>query len=250
MYPILYRVGPFLIYSYTAALSLGILAAIGLTAWLSSREPVENWFDAALVCLAGGLVGGRFGFVGAHWAYYQSQPGTLLRFWQGGYSYWGALLGALVGLGLWWIIWGRRKRPFSAYSDLLTPGLVLLCAFGWAACWLEGCAYGQETILGPFAADLPDEYGVFAVRYQTQALALLWTLVIFAVIWFNRRRWEGGRLLWATLALLSLGYAGVSLLRGDPAVMAGNIRLDTILNGTLVLFCAIILANWRQTPLE
>ena len=30
----------------------------------------------------------------------------------------------------------------------------------------EGCAYGRETTLGWLAADLPDSFGVYAVRYR------------------------------------------------------------------------------------
>lgn len=244
MTPILHRVGPFLIYSYTVIVALGILAAIGLTGLLARQKQEDDWLDASLVCLAAGLVGGRLGFVLGHWHYFQSKPTAWLRFWQGGYSYLGALLAALVGLWLWGV-W--RKRPFASYTDLLTPGFALLAVFTWAACWLAGCAYGQETTFGLLAANLPDDFGLFAVRYQTQLLGLLWSLLIFIAVILTSQRWREGQLFWLTLGSLSLGYAAINLLRGDAALMIGDMRLDVLLNGTIVLFCGIILAwQWRK----
>ncbi|MCZ7668191.1 MAG: prolipoprotein diacylglyceryl transferase [Chloroflexi bacterium] len=120
----------------------------------------------------------------------------------------GALLAALVGLWLWGV-W--RKRPFASYTDLLTPGFALLAVFTWAACWLAGCAYGQETTFGLLAANLPDDFGLFAVRYQTQLLGLLWSLLIFIAVILTSQRWREGQL------LANAGQPQPGLRRHQPA---------------------------------
>jgi phosphatidylglycerol:prolipoprotein diacylglycerol transferase len=244
MIPIFNRMGPFLIYSYTVILSLGILVAIALSGWLAQKQQVEKWFDAVLVCLVFGVMGGRLGFVAANWDFFQERTASIPKLWQGGYSYWGALFAAILGLWLWMGI--TRSKSFSTYTDLLAPGFALLCAVGWLACWFEGCAYGQETTISLLAADLPDEYGIFAVRYQTQLMGILWSLIVFAFVMLTRRRWQIGQLFWLTLALLSLGNIGISALRGDPVPMFNLMRLDMTINGTSVLISVLFMLYYQN----
>lgn len=251
MIPLLGRTGPFLIYSYTIILGVGILAAIGLTGWLAKKEQVENWFDAVLVCLIFGMIGGRFGFVWANWDYFQAHTASIHKLWQGGYSYIGALFAGIFGLWLWWV-WQKRhlrpaqQTPFSSYTDLLAPGFVMLSACGWLACWAEGCAYSLETTIGFFAADLPDEFGIFAVRYQTQMIGIIGSLLVFVFVLLTRTRWRTGQLFWIALALLSLLNMGISLLRGDPALMIEPYRLDSIVYGTIVLISASFMLYYQK----
>jgi phosphatidylglycerol---prolipoprotein diacylglyceryl transferase len=247
MVPILGRIGPHLLYSYTVFMGLGVLAGLLFTAWQARSRPLPGWPDAYLAALVGGLVGGRLGYMAAHWDYFGERPFILWwRFWQGGYAYHGALLGGLLGLWLW-CAWG--KRPFGQTADLFAPALALGSAFGWLACWLAACAYGRETTLGLFALAAPDEYGVFAVRYGTQLAGLVWSLLVFASAWALARKGGGnGRLFWFTLALLSLGRALISLWRGDPSPDINDWRLDTLIDSTLVLISLIMLKltpSWR-----
>ena len=243
MTPLLNRIGPFLIYSYTVVLGFGILAATGLTGWLAKKEQIEDWFDALLVCLILGAIGGRLGYVWANWGYFQDHLDSTYTLWKGGYSYFGALVVGIVGLGFW-CLW--KKTSFSTYTDLLAPGFALLCAFGWLACWYEGCAYGTETIIGPFAADLPDEFGIFAVRYQTQMMGMIGSFIVFIFVMLTRTRWHTGQLFWLTLGLLSLLNMGISLLRSDPMPMIEAYRIDLIINGTFVLFSAFFMLYYQN----
>lgn len=251
MIPLLDRIGPFFIYSYTVVLGFGILAATGLTGWLAKKEQVKNWFDAVLICLIFGVIGGRFGFVLANWDYFQDHTAFIHKLWQGGYSYLGALFAGILGLWLW-CLWQKRPfrqvqgSPFPTYIDLLAPGYALLCAFGWLACWYAGCAYGLETNIGSFAADLPDEFGIFAVRYQTQMMGMIGSLVVFVFIMLTRSHWRPGQLLWLTLGLLGLLNMGISLLRGDPMPMIDTYRLDLIINGTIVLISALFMLYYQK----
>ncbi len=242
MTPILGRFGPNLLYSYTIFIGLGIAAGLGVTAVRARRLPLPDWFDAALAGLSGGLIGGRAGFVISQGAYFAERPSAIWQLWQGGYTYHGALFGALLGLALW-CIW--QKRRFAAYADLFAPGIALGQAFGWLACWFQGCAYGKETTLGFLATAVPDEYGLFAVRYATQLLGLAWALIVFAFALLTASRWRSGQLFWATLALLSLGYAALGLLRGDPVLFFGSMRLDFVLNSTLVLISSAMVYFYR-----
>jgi len=247
MYPILGRYGRFFLYSYTVLIGLGIIAAIGLTAWQARRQArandgwVAGWFDGLLVSLAAGLVGGRIGFIWVHREYFQQRPAEAWQIWQGGLNYHGALAAGLLALAGWWAIHQRQRTSFSAYAGLFAPALALGSAFGWLACWLEGCAYGRETTHALWSATLPDHFGVFAVRYQTQLLGLGFSLIVFLLVIARHRHRQSGWLFWFTLFGLSFGRLVVSLWRGDDAPIISTIRLDTFLEATVAFMSLILL---------
>lgn len=262
MYPILGRYGPFFLYSYSVVIGLGLVVSLLLVAWQASarggqqqgeasRRLPEDWLDGVLVGLALGLVGGRVGFVLGAWDYFLERPAEAWRLWQGGLSYHGGLAGGLLGLWLWaW--WG--KRPFTTYAGLLAPAFPLANAFGWLACWLAGCAYGAEAVMtGAFAdlllADLPDNFGVYALRYQTQLWGLISSLVVWVIVLALARRRPPGRLLWLALAGVSIGRLLISLGRGDPSLMVGSFRLDTCLDASLAIL-SVLLLQYQQEPLN
>jgi prolipoprotein diacylglyceryltransferase len=191
-----------------------------------------------LVTALAGVLGGRLGFVLGQWDYFGERPVEIGDIWQGGLSYHGALLAGLVALWLW-CRW--RKRSFYAYAALFVPSLALLSAFGWLACWLEGCAYGREAVLDGtiwvrwVTADLPDSFGVFALRYQTQLAGLVSSLLLFGLAWWGHGRWPAARLFWFTLFALSTVHTVLYFWRGDVT----NINL--MLNGTFALLSLILL---------
>ncbi|MBK8905899.1 MAG: prolipoprotein diacylglyceryl transferase [Anaerolineaceae bacterium] len=222
---------PFFVYGYTAVFAAGLLLTWGFTRQQAGRTMLPNWPgdalawpDAALATLLTGWVGARLGFIWVNWGYFAERPSELMRLWQGGQTAYGALIGGLVGLGLW--CWWQ-KRPFLPSAAFFSPALLLLIITGWAACWVEGCAYGRQTFLGPFSANLPDQYGVFAVRYQTQLLGVGLNLLALAFVLFWQKRWGYGRLFPLTLLLANLIHLGLTLVRADAVPYLAGWRLDT-----------------------
>ena len=252
MYPILGAYGPFFLYSYTVVMGVGILAGLGLTARQWRNTPDSNWIDGILIGLLLGLPGGRVGFVVANALYFAERPVEIWPVWLGGLSYHGALLTGLLG---WWGWCRWRKRPFSHDANRAAPGLALAHTFGWLACWLEGSAYGLPTFLGFWAADLPDTYGVFAVRYQTQLAGMVAGLLILGLaIWIRQKR-PFFPIFWLTLGLLNTTHAVISLYRGDSMPKLGDWRVDTLFGLLFALLSAILLyfqakriASIKKTP--
>ena len=231
MFPILGRYGSFFLYSFTVVMAAGILLGLGLAACWRRDEADERWLDTAVFVTLIAWLGARAGFVAGNWAYYTERPAEIWQFWQGGLSYHGALLAGLAAL--WgWSAW--RKRPFARDAARLAPALILVAAFGWLACYLEGCAYGAETSLGPLAADLPDSYGVFALRYQTQLIGFVLTLLILPLIlWLGRKRPDTA-VFWFAILLLSLIHLLVGAMRADTG------RLSNLLDAGLVILAFIL----------
>lgn len=249
MYPILTRYGPFFLYSFTVVMSLGVLAGVGETVWQAKKRAVHpGWLDGVLAALVLGLMGGRIGFVWLEWTYFGERPYEIIQIQLGGLTYHGALLGGLLG---WWS-WGLwRKRPLLADADLLAPALALVSAFGWLACWLDGCGYGREAAPGSLlAASLPDNLGIIAWRYQTQLLGLGLSFIIFLWIRVRQRNWPVGRALWFTLFALSVSRIPLYWLRGDKALQIAGLRADLILDVLFALISFILLKYTKQIVSE
>jgi phosphatidylglycerol---prolipoprotein diacylglyceryl transferase len=246
MYPILGRYGPFFFYSYTAVLGSGLLLALALLRAPARRAFGDNWWHGVILALLVALVAGRAGFVASHADYFRAHPEESWRVWEGGLSFYPALGFALGMLFLW-----SRYQALSFYrlAALLAPGALLWGSAGWLACWLEGCGYGREAVFGWFSADLPDEYGVYAVRYQTQLLGAAVMLLVTLLIWRLAPRLQAAPLFWLALALAGGSRALVSLWRGDPAPEVAGWRLDTILDMLLAAAGSAIFAGmlvWRR----
>jgi prolipoprotein diacylglyceryltransferase len=147
-------------------------------------------------------------------------------------------------------LWSRYQAlSFYRLAALLAPGALLWGSAGWLACWLEGCAYGREAVFGWFSADLPDEYGVYAVRYQTQLLGAGRDAAPALLIWRLAARLPAAPLFWLALALAGGSRALVSLWRGDPAPEVAGWRLDAILDMLLAAAGSAIFAGmlvWRR----
>ena len=233
MYPILARLEAFFVYSFTAVFAVGLIIGSIMTYRQNRRQMLAGWQDGGLVALFCGWVGGRLSFVLLNWDIFATRPSDIWQLWRGGLTAYGSLFGGLLGLAIW--CW-RGKRPFLSYAALFSPALWLLIVTGWAACWAEGCAYGATTTLGPLAANLPDTFGIFAVRYQTQLLGICLNLLALILVLLWQKRGSNGRLFPLTLLLANLIHFALTFLRGDAAPVLAGWRLDS----WLALFFAIV----------
>ena len=250
MSDILARYGPYFLYTYTVVLGLGVVLALGVTAVLARREETPAWLDGALLAAMGALLLGRVIFVWLNAEYFAENPVEAWQLQLGGLNYHGALLGGLAALWLWARLTGRS---FYRYAGLFAPGLALLAAFGWAACAAEGCAYGRIADPGDWApaslltADLPDNLGVFAVRYRTQVAGFAGSLLVFIAALRATDRVRPTLLFWATLGGLSLVRVVVAFGRGDPAPVVGGLRLDLLIDLGLL---GVSLIAWAYLSLR
>jgi len=224
MYPILFRLGSYTVYSYTVAVALGLVTGTWL-AYRAARARIAApgaVIDACFWALVGGILGGRAGYVLANWAYFAAHVDRALTFTGGGLSWHGALAGAAVAIAIWVALHNWVGPPVPDWRDLidaLAPGVAFGCALGWIGCLLAGAGYGAEAAgAGPplswLAADLSDIYGVDQVRFVTQPLMIAWCLLLWALLQARRRMPRGaGMALY--LALYALADFGVAFLRGD-----------------------------------
>jgi prolipoprotein diacylglyceryltransferase len=261
MHPILFRMGRYTGYSYTVALVVGILAGV----WAAYREARKRGIDPVAVLdgafwtIPCAVLGGRAGYVFVNWAYFGRHILEAMDLREGGLSWHGALVGALLGAAIWYVVRWRREASLPkarALLDTAAPGVALCAAWAWLGCLLAGAGYGiaaQRTtpVLGRLAAELPDIYGIREVRYLTQPAMIAWSLGLWGLLQGRAsplRRLPPGTILPVALVLYAAADLGVWYLRGD-----GTWRFGLWLAGwaDLVVICTaagIAIWTWLRGP--
>lgn len=249
MYPTLFTIGSFNVPTYTVLLDLGLILGL-LLAYHEGKRQLEGGtlaLDLGLWVVIGGILGGRIVYVVANWGTFSEDWASVIRIWEGGLSFHGAVLGGLLVMILfaYWQRRGVNPASFWQLADVLTPGLALGIAFGWAACLMGGCAYGNLGE-GLGYAVLPDLYGVEASRFATQAVGLGISLLLFVGVWLTRRRWPFAGALSLLYGLLYFAAAFfLEFTRGDEAIYLGPWRLAQVLNLVLALAAGLgLLVLW------
>lgn len=130
-----------------------------------------------------------------------------LMFWSGGLTYYGGLILACVTA---FFLSRRWRLPFLSFSDMTSPLVALGLVFGRLGCFLAGCCFGKTTDM-PWGLRFPEmsdafkrhrelypealaqqfaETGVWESLpvHPTQLYECVGALVLFAYLWFYRRR--------------------------------------------------------------
>ncbi|MFB0537387.1 MAG: prolipoprotein diacylglyceryl transferase [Anaerolineae bacterium] len=197
MYPILFRFGSTIVYTYTILLDVGLVCGLVVACLEGKRRGIApgRIVDASIWAVVAGIAGGRVGYVLANQEYFAENFGEAFYIWEGGLAFQGAFLAGLLALFLYS---AYHKLRFLTLADTAALGLALGQVFGWLGCLMSGCAYGLEShemtsILARLSLDLPDIYGIRALRFATQPLASALSLAIFILLlWITHRRWPFG----------------------------------------------------------
>ncbi len=197
--PIIFSLGPVSVRWY----GLAYLVAFALCWWLGNRRagrPGSGWSreevaDVVFYGAVGAVLGGRIGYTLFYGMdKFLHDPLFVFRVWEGGMSFHGGLLGAVVGV--WWF--GRRTgRTFLEVADfaapLVAPGLGLGRLGNFANTELPGRV--TDSIFGlvyPCSAEsirqihplCVGEWESFARHPSPLYQALSEGIVLFALVWW------------------------------------------------------------------
>ena len=123
MCPILFKVGPFTVYSYGLMLAIGfIVASYTMTLEYRRKKLDANLAGTiTLLALVGGVAGSKILYLLEHWNYFVLDPAGM-AFSPGGLSYFGGFFLATLAIYLY----GRSKKiPFLTIADGTSPGLMI-----------------------------------------------------------------------------------------------------------------------------
>lgn len=143
--------------------------------------------DFCLVIMLGGFFGARlFHVFYENFEYYKMFPLDVFKVWQGGFVYYGGVMGSfLAGLAYTKI----RKESFWKWADFFAPIFAVGYAAGRIGCLLNGCCYGELCDL-PWAIEFKFPGLPEGARHPTQLYAIFWELFVsFSLVQYFVPKW-------------------------------------------------------------
>jgi phosphatidylglycerol:prolipoprotein diacylglycerol transferase len=233
--------------AYPWLITLGAIASLlwlGFVNGVSTRKrpslSANTRLDTGLVSLGFGFLGARLGFILLHLHYFSMHANEIMKFWDGGLSWVGGAVGAILGLGIFALI--KRYSFWQLFDSLALPAVILaFCA--WFGCLLDGCAFGKPADFGLLTPLSPDNFGEQLRRWPVQSCGAILSLGSWFIL--NRLRFKD--LYLGTLGTLSLTMiSGINLIlsffRGDLVPILNGLRSDGIASAVLLVFGLIAFA--------
>lgn len=263
--------GPIPIRAYALCIIAGIIVAmaVSLRRYSARGGNPETVWDAALVVIPAGIIGGRlYHVITDHQKYFGDgkNPWQAFNITAGGLGIIGAVtLGALAV----WVMMRRKGLPMAPFADAVAPSVILAQGIGRLGNYFNQELYGAETDV-PWALDIyyrVNEAGqyapltgrstgeVIASVHPTFLYELIWNVAVFFVlIWADRRfRLGHGRVFWLYVAGYTLGRFFIEFMRRDEANLILGLRVNTWVSAILFITAVVIflmLRKGRETPEE
>lgn len=250
--PIAFSIGPFTARWYGIAYALGFLLAAAVIYFVGKRWKMRfdlNHLCTVIICaMVGVILGGRLGYVLIYNnAFYAANPLEILNFANGGMSFHGGLIGALLaGIVAARII----KMPYLSLVDVAIIGVPIGLFFGRCANFVNGELWGAPTDL-PWGVVFGGSAGIVP-RHPSQLYeALLEGLVLFIILYamsFKKPPFPRG----SYIGTFLLGYgvfrflvefirqpdAQIGYLFGDWFTMGQLLSLPLVIIGIILLVYA------------
>lgn len=263
--PIAFALGPVVVRWYGLAYLAGFVLG---AAWIWKTQ--KRWgLDLTLDDLISVMIGLAFGvIIGARLAYvlfygagyYLEHPLEILAFNQGGMSFHGGLIGAVVGGG---IVARRLHLSLATLCDLGVSAAPIGLFFGRCANFINGELWGKPTDL-PWGVMFSDAGGGMVYRHPSQLYeALLEGAVLFLVLFVLSRRkptLPPGTFLGVFLLLYGVFRALIEFVRvpdaqlgylfGNFLTMGQILSLPLIIAGVVVLVIAAHIKAPQQIYLD
>lgn len=263
--------GPIPIRAYALCIITGIIVAmaISLRRYKARGGDPETVWDAAIVAIPAGIIGGRlYHVITDHQKYFGEgkNPWQALNITAGGLGIIGAVtLGALAV----WVMLRRKHLPMAPFVDAVAPTVILAQGIGRLGNYFNQELYGAETDV-PWALDIyyrVNEAGqyapltgrstgeVIASVHPTFLYELIWNVAVFFVlIWADKRfRLGHGRVFWLYVAGYTLGRFFIEFMRRDEANLILGLRVNTWVSAILFIVAVIFFLTrpkGRETPAE
>jgi phosphatidylglycerol---prolipoprotein diacylglyceryl transferase len=241
--PIALQIGPFALRWYGLAYMAGFVSAFFFLKSIFIRRfklTVDDLLDYFSFAIAGVILGGRLGYVLFYdLSYFMEYPSSIFSFWQGGMSYHGGALGAMLGTILF-----AKRRGISLWRllDLLGISSTFGLFFGRISNFVNGELYGRVTtfklgMVFPGGGELPRHPSQL---YESFFEGIVLFLVLFGLMKSNRLK--DGQLFGAYVFGYGLLRFFIEYTR-EPDAHLGFV-LGSFSMGQVLSFGMVLIGSW------
>jgi phosphatidylglycerol:prolipoprotein diacylglycerol transferase len=256
VFPKLFDLGPFPLYTYGALLAASYLLGLWLAMWRAKKWGLDanRVLDLGIYIIIAALIGAKLLLIVVDFDQFTSPADVLSLARSGGVFYGGLILAVVVAF--WYM--AKHRMPFWTTCDVFAPGIALGHVTGRLGCFAAGCCYGKPTdvpwaviFTNPLAAaNVGTPLGV--PLHPTQLYEAGAELVILGVLLALERRGRvfAGRTFWSYMFLYAVSRYIIEIYRGDPRGVVFGVfstsQFISLVLGPLSLAMLVWLA--RATP--
>lgn len=251
MFPKLFDLGPFSIYSYGVLLAAAYLGGLQFSLIRARQRGLDpaRVMDLGIYIIISALVGAKLLLVIVDADHFLDNPRDILSLARsGGVFYGGLILAVLVG---YWYMW-KHQMPTWRVADVIAPGIAFGHVVGRLGCFLAGCCYGHETDV-PWAVTFTNPLAQENVGtplgiplHPTQLYEAGAELLILGLLLAleHKGRTFHGRTFWAYMLVYGVSRFVIEMFRGDPRGMVfGNVSTSQFISLCIVPL-SIVMLYW------
>jgi phosphatidylglycerol---prolipoprotein diacylglyceryl transferase len=259
VYPKLFEIGPFTVYTYGVLLAASYL--LGL--WMAMRRAKKRGLDAnrvldlGIYIIIAALIGAKLLLFIVDFEQYARQPAEIWSLLRSGGVFYGGLILA-VAVAFRYIL--KHGMPLWTTCDVFAPGIALGHVTGRLGCFAAGCCYGKPTDVSwgviftdPLAAaQVGTPLGIRLHPTQLyEAGAELFILGLLLATETRGRKFPG-RTFWLYMLLYAISRYVIEIYRGDPRGVVPFLDVSTsqlisLILGPLSLFMLLWLSRTMPT---
>ena len=254
MHPILFRQGPFVLYTHDFFTTLGLLAGLAVYYYELRRREMLSWqiVCISIVAIFGGGIGARLITAWEHLPYYSDNAGAPLSYLiaHSGKSIIGGLAGGYLAI----VLSKRALRYRHSTGDCYAAAIPLALVIGRIGCFLSELPLGTPTSL-PWgirvgeaaAAQFATCPGCELAMHPSMIYEIIFHLVALATIVRYRQyvRVQGDTLKLYLLASAIFRFL-VEFVRGNTEQFAGLSGPQLVLIPLTALLVWHFARNWRR----
>ena len=195
--------------------------------------------------LFGIIIGGRLGYILFYnSAYYLAHPQAILRIWEGGMAFHGALIGIAVAV----LLMARRHHlSFFVLTDRIALVVPIGLFFGRLSNFINGELYGRVTIL-PWAMVFPnsDNQPRHPSQLYEAGLEGLLLGTVMVILWHRGWLTQHGRVTGVLLAGYGVARSLIEFVREPDAqigLLFGSVSMGQLLSVPMIMIGAYLIVS-------
>ena len=248
MYPILFEIGGFPVYTYGLLLAAAYLLGLQFALVRARKRGLDpnRVMDLGIWIIVSALLGAKLLLLVVEFDKFSGDPRELLNLARSGGVFYGGLIAA-VGVALWYL--RRHRMPMWTVTDVFAPGIALGHVVGRLGCLFAGCCFGRPTNV-PWAITFHSEFAARNVGtplgiplHPTQLYEAGAEFIILLILLATERRggYFPGRTFWTYMLLYGISRFIIEFYRYDPRGMVGIFSTSQFVSLLIVPLSLIML---------
>ncbi|HEU65858.1 MAG TPA: prolipoprotein diacylglyceryl transferase [Chloroflexi bacterium] len=247
--PVAFTIGSLPVRWYGIMAAIAVALMIAITPRIAKGLGVtRDLYSLFLWCILGGYIGGRTAYIIYDWGHFVANPREIINF--EGLAQNGMIIGVVVAALIYMRVTRMRFSTLLSIGDAVAVGMPLALAIGRIGCTINGCCTGTPAPDLPWAIVYTHPNSIAPLNvamHPTQIYHLLWSLIVFAVVWRLRGKFKPeGSLVFFCFCLFAAGDLGIRFLRTDDPVLWGLRQAQVLDIAILAVFLPWLIIRIRK----